>query len=137
MEADANPESAHVGLGQGAPMEDGPPVDMLHLRRYTLGDRRLEREILTLFIEHAPATIAAMKQAVSDSDWTNAAHSLKGSARAVGAWRIAMLAERAERIGGIGDRSACLRVMQNIEEAATEARDHISTLGEPGDPPAA
>ena len=36
------------------------PVDIKHLRRYTLGDQDLEREVLTLFINQLPSTIAAL-----------------------------------------------------------------------------
>ena len=97
MATDAHGQNAMRAPGTGTRSE--APVDLAHLRRFTLGDRRLEREVLTLFIEHAPVSIAAMRAALTDRDWTNAAHSLKGSARAVGAWRIATLAERAEQLG--------------------------------------
>jgi Hpt domain len=129
MAADANPESCqHVGAEEAPPQE--APVDLSHLRRYTLGDRRLEMEILGLFIEQAPLTVAALQRAGSDRDWVNAAHTLKGSARAVGAWSLAKLAERAERLGGICDRTACERMLHRIEQATAQARAQIVLLGE-------
>lgn len=115
--------------------DDAPTVagsiDLAHLRRFTLGDKRLELEILGLFIEQVPLTIDALKLARTDRDWTTAAHTLKGSARAVGAWRLAKLSERAERLGGTSDRSACELVLYDIEAAAAEARAHIAALGRP------
>jgi len=113
--------------GQGAP-QGSAPIDLAHLRRFTLGDHDLEMEVLGLFIEQAPLTIETMLQARSDREWQRAAHTLKGSARAVGAWRIAELAERAELIGGITDRQACERLLSHLGAAAEEARMHITSL---------
>jgi len=106
-------------------------IDLEHLRRYTLGDARLENEILWLFIGQAPTTIDALKQAQTNQEWVTAAHTLKGSARAVGAWRLAKLAEQAERLGGPQDRAACDSLLTQLEEAAAEARAHIVALGSP------
>ncbi len=72
------------------------PIDFDHLRRYTLGDAMLEREVLELFCRHAPVLLAALRDAGSERSWRDAAHSLKGSARAIGAWEVAKGAELAE-----------------------------------------
>ena len=109
----------------------GVPIDLDHLRRYTLGDARLELEILRLFIDQAPATVDALKRARTSKDWVRAAHTLKGSARAVGAWRLAKLAEQAERLGGPEDRVACGSILHQLDEAAAEARVHIVALAPP------
>jgi len=73
-----------------------PPIDFDHLRRYTFGDEKLEREVLELFCNHAPWLLAEMKAADCEAAWRNAAHSLKGSAMAVGAMEVAHAAEEAE-----------------------------------------
>lgn len=104
-------------------------IDLEHLRRFTLGDQQLEQEILALFIEQAPLTIKSLKRARTSRDWITSAHTLKGSARAVGAWRIAALAEQAESLGGPADRSACELVLRELEQAAHEVREHIGKLG--------
>lgn len=72
------------------------PVDLEHLRRFTCGDAALEREILSLFVGHGPQCLAALDAATSPQTWIAAAHSLKGSARAVGATHVANLAAAAE-----------------------------------------
>jgi HPt (histidine-containing phosphotransfer) domain-containing protein len=127
MTVDANGEEGRTS-GTAAASATQMPVDLGHLRRFTLGDRRLEIEILGLFIEQMPITLSALREAESDRDWVNAAHTLKGSSRAVGAWRLAKLAERAERLGGTSDRAACERALDHLEEAAGEARAHIEAL---------
>ena len=106
----------------------GPPIDLQHLGRYTLGDTELEREVLGLFAGQMPVTIDALKSASSDKDWHMAAHTLKGSGRAVGAWRLADLALQAERIGGIYDRRAVAKIVLQIEAAAAEAALYIRGL---------
>lgn len=115
--------------------DDRPPevaIDLTHLRRYTLGDRRLEFEVLKLFIDQVPVTLAALQQAATDRDWIRAAHTLKGSARAVGAWQLANIAERMERLGGLGDQAACDVLLRRIEHAADAARTQIAVLPKVG-----
>ena len=61
-------------------------IDEAHLRRMTLGDRSLEREVLEIF---ARQTILMLKRmtGVEPVFAANAVHTLKGSARGIGAWR--------------------------------------------------
>ncbi len=124
-----NPEAVSrgpaCGCQLGVPMQVDP-VDIKHLRRYTLGDVALEREVLTLFINQLPATISALGTAICDKDWKMAAHTLKGSGRAVGAWRIARIAEQAERTDFIQQPEQKAETMMLLEEAAAEARSFIS-----------
>jgi HPt (histidine-containing phosphotransfer) domain-containing protein len=106
------------------------PIDLKHLRRYTLGDNALELEVLELFLAQLPATIASLGSAASDRDWHIAAHTLKGSGRAVGAWRIARLAEQAERSKTWKSPNQRQQIMDLIEDAASEAQTFIkSTYG--------
>lgn len=99
-----------------------PAVDRKHLARYTLGDSALEDEILGLFLDQLPRTIDTLRRAATDMDWVRAAHTLKGSSRCVGAWRLARAGEQAERIGGIADRRSCQESIWRIETAAAEVR---------------
>jgi HPt (histidine-containing phosphotransfer) domain-containing protein len=102
------------------------PIDIQHLQRYTLGDQALEKEILQLFLAQLPETMAALRSATTERDWKTAAHTLKGSSRAIGASRIALLAQDAERLSS-GDRKACGDAISHLEEAVTEARTFIET----------
>lgn len=97
------------------------PVDLDHLRRYTLGDKALEDEVLGLFLAQLPETIAALRSAATERDWKMAAHTLKGSSRAVGAWRIARLAQQAEALVCSAEPEACSDAISKLEAAASEA----------------
>jgi HPt (histidine-containing phosphotransfer) domain-containing protein len=104
------------------------PVDLEHLARYTLGERVLEREILELFRTQSVLYLEQLRAALSDRDWRDAAHSLKGSARAVGAWRAAKAAERAEALQG--DVLTQLRTAQidEIDASLREAEAYIASV---------
>jgi HPt (histidine-containing phosphotransfer) domain-containing protein len=103
-----------------------PPIDRAHLGRYTLADPRLEKEILGLFVAQLPLTLEALRFAASDRDWRVAAHTLKGSARAVGAWHIAEIALEAEKLGGIADDTACAAMIARIEEAVSDVETYVA-----------
>ena len=103
-------------------------VDLQHLSRYTLGDQRLDKEILQLFLAQLPETIAALNTAKSERDWKIAAHTLKGSCGAVGAWRIARLAEDAEALPFGISREARGETLSRLEEAVSDARAYIYAI---------
>ncbi len=101
----------------------GPALDLVHLSRQTLGDHALEMELLVLFDRQvagfsvrllappAPAGVAARADLV---------HTLKGSARAVGAFALADAAdpyEAALRMGALDDVGLRDRVLAEIERA--------------------
>ena len=91
----------------------------------TLGDRGREREVLALFDRQATILVARMRAAPPGSV-TSVAHTLKGSARGVGAWRVAAAAEAVERASaGEGDLSAAIG---RLTAAADEARAVIAEL---------
>lgn len=101
------------------------PVDLAHLRRYTLGDKTLEDEVLQLFVAQLPETIASLRAATNQQEWRVAAHALKGSSRAVGAWRIATLAQEAEDLVCDAEPAACSDAISRLETAASEARAFV------------
>jgi len=72
------------------------PVDLVHLARQTMGDRDLEREVLGLFLSHCDVYLNDFKNAPDNQCRKQAAHRLKGSARSLGAWELAEIAELAE-----------------------------------------
>lgn len=120
--------AVQLNRGPVAGLDDGSvPLDHSHLSRYTLSDRSLELEILRLFLAQIPLTIESLKFASMDEDWVVAAHTLKGSARAVGVNRLAELGLEAEQLGGIGDREACSCLIAKIEAAAEEAKAYITS----------
>ena len=90
------------------------PIDLAHLSKQTMGDRDLEHEILGMFAEQAQAVrrqigSAEVKQRLF------LAHSLKGSARGVGAFAIAECACAIE--DSPTDRIVVKRLVRLIDEA--------------------
>lgn len=78
------------------------PVDLVHLSSQTMGDRDLEREVLGAFLAHADIYLDTWKTARNADARHRAAHSLKGAARGIGAWKLAEIAEKAEQKGFSG-----------------------------------
>ena len=72
------------------------PIDLDHLARMTLGDRSLECEVLALFDRQAGMLLGRMRDA-TPAAIAATAHTLKGSARGIGAWRVAQAAEALEQ----------------------------------------
>ncbi|MGB3447358.1 MAG: Hpt domain-containing protein [Xanthobacteraceae bacterium] len=65
---------------------DGP-IDLDHLRKMTLSDPALEREVLQLFVEQSGQLMLTLASLPENA--AALAHTLKGSARAIGAFRVA------------------------------------------------
>ena len=71
-------------------------LDRGHLGRYTMDNPALEREIIELFLQQLPVTLAGLKSAKSSGDWKLATHTMKGSAAAIGATCINLIAAELE-----------------------------------------
>jgi len=91
-------QSEDQSQGQSGSQLTGEPVDLAYLARFTLGNATLEREVLQLFAAQIPLYLEALHGARVRKAWREAAHSIKGSACAVGAWRLAGCAQYAERV---------------------------------------
>lgn len=102
---------------------DDRPIDLVHLARMTLGDRSLEREVLQLFDRQSALLIARMR-AAAPAGVAQIAHTLKGSARGIGAWRVARAAETVELAGDATIADA----LERLAAAADEARHVIADL---------
>ena len=87
---------------------DDGPIDFVHLKRMTLGDAGLEQEVLAMFAAQSAKLIATLAGLPKDSgehsgknagkDAPTLAHTLKGSARAIGAFGVADAAARLEAV---------------------------------------
>ena len=104
---------------------DDRPIDLVHLARMTLGDRSLEREVLQLFDRQATLLIARMRAAAPGGVAT-LAHTLTGSARGIGAWRVARAAEALE-LAGSADADLA-GALDRLAAATDEARAVIAEL---------
>lgn len=76
------------------------PIDLSHLYRQTMGDRHLQREVLKMFLRYSREQIERLQTAESMEARREAAHSLVGSAKGIGAFTIASIAAEIERAKG-------------------------------------
>jgi HPt (histidine-containing phosphotransfer) domain-containing protein len=103
---------------------DDGPIDLAHLARMTLGDAGLEREVLAMFSAQAVRLIGSLAELPADAGAL--AHTLKGSARAIGAFRVAESAESLEAALGHGDDVH--EALADLKEAIMQARAAIDEM---------
>ena len=104
-----------------APSDD--VIDLDHLGRMTLGERSLEREVLVLFGRQAEILLPRM-QGGSPTLAAATAHTLKGSALGIGAWRVARAAEAVE----LADAASMSAAVEALNGSIEEARAVIAGL---------
>jgi HPt (histidine-containing phosphotransfer) domain-containing protein len=102
------------------------PIDLVHLARMTLGERSLEREVLQLFDRQA-ALLMERIRAAAPQDIPALVHTLKGSARAIGACGVAHAAEVVEFMDRPAE-SDLRRSIAALGARAEEARAFIADL---------
>lgn len=99
--------SKSAGFGAAKPLKMTEPdkgtgapgaIDREYLARFTLGNEALEQEVLQLFAGQAPLYLQQLKSAKTAKEWSEAAHTIKGSAAAIGARHLTAVAEVAERL---------------------------------------
>lgn len=100
------------------PPESFEILDLNHLRRQTAGDGELEQELLSLF----EAQCARLRPLIGNPgphlQRADAAHTLKGSARAIGAWRLGSVADQLETaFRGRGAELEAPALVQQLDEA--------------------
>ena len=106
---------------------DDGPIDVAHLQRMTLGDTGLEREVLAMFSAQAVHLTAALASLPADAaDAAALTHTLKGSARAIGAFGVAEAAARLETlVKNGGDQSQALA---ELDDAVAQARLAVDAI---------
>ena len=98
-------------------------IDLAHLARQTLGDQSLEQEILRLFHTQSAIYGERVANACDRSSCQEAAHTLKGSARGIGAWSVASAAEKVEKAPRTDKGS-----IADLQQAIDETRSYINSL---------
>jgi HPt (histidine-containing phosphotransfer) domain-containing protein len=103
---------------------DDGPIDFEHLSRMTLGDAGLEQEVLAMFSAQSGKLIGAL--AAMPADAPALAHTLKGSARAIGAMAVADAAARLEAAIAAGcDPTSALA---DLDDAIAQTRAVIDAV---------
>lgn len=100
------------------------PVDLVHLAKYTMGNRELEHEVLSLFSKQSLIYLERLRNAADQQTWKEAAHTLKGSARGIGAWHVAEVVADLEQQDG-ADKD---RIVEDLCNCVEEANEFIENL---------
>lgn len=91
-------------------------IDFDHLNQYVGGDIDLTHEVFSLFKNQVDMLESSLDPAADDTVWEAVVHSIKGSARAVGAVRLAEICQKAEGLVGSNNRPGARDVaVANIE----------------------
>lgn len=91
-------------------------IDFDHLNQYVGGDEDLTAEIFGLFQNQVDMWGRMLVPEADDDTWMSVTHSLKGTAKAVGAVNLAELCEKAEAYIGDGNRPGLReKAVQDIE----------------------
>ena len=107
---------------------DDAPIDFEHLSRMTLGDPALESEVLTMFAAQSARLLDEL--AALPPGAGALAHTLKGSARAIGAFAVAEAAGRLEAaLGKAGEARAALDGLGDAVAAAQGAIEVFLSRG--------
>jgi HPt (histidine-containing phosphotransfer) domain-containing protein len=125
--------------GCGGSADDGPALDLVHLTRQCMGDRDLETEVLHQFRAQAATLIETLVLDGHSSSAAKAdiAHRLRGSALAIGAFRVAHAAAAVEasgRAGAQGDdegpkqAAELSQAIANLSNAVSQAAAEIDRL---------
>ena len=85
-------------------------IDFDHIKQYVGDDLELTKEVFGLFKNQVEMWSRGMVATADDDAWGAVMHSLKGSARAVGAHKLADLCDKGEAMigsaGGVETREA-------------------------------
>jgi HPt (histidine-containing phosphotransfer) domain-containing protein len=96
---------------------DGSAIDVEHLSRMTLGERSLEREVLALFDRQAEILLPRIR---AGAQIAGLAHTLKGSAASIGAFRVARAAAAVEQADDAGLAAAIDELGAALAETSAE-----------------
>lgn len=103
-------------------------LDMEHLEHHTFGDHSLRDELLDMFAGQLGQYLGALETSANHDDWLAAAHTLKGSAKAIGAIEISAICEVLEDVKPEGWRQQRKEPLSRLQTAADECRTFIAEM---------
>jgi CheY-like chemotaxis protein len=121
----ANPTRPDVAA---APLDTLPIWNASTLDQLVGGNPALHQRLLDKFLINAAKQVAMVEAAVQSGGIKQAiqvAHTLKSSARAVGAMRLGALCEQIETAGQAGDGPACSALIACLADTFAQAQDAI------------
>lgn len=99
-------------------MGDSPPINREYLTTMCGDDSEFEKELLDSYLEASPPVLASLRQGVEAGDAAvvrSAAHTLKGSSRAIGAEPVGAGCETLEEQARAEDLSGAAALLDVIE----------------------
>lgn len=103
-------------------MADGA-VDFEYLETFAAGDMAVVTDVLALFQGQAEGWMARLD--APGEGWRDLAHTIKGSARGIGATALGEVADRAER----GDASMAPELRTALADALAEIEGYLTRIG--------
>jgi len=101
----------------------GAAIDTEHLSRMTLGELSLQREVLALFDRQAEMLMPRIRQGAPGMAAASA-HTLKGSAVGIGAFKVARAVEQVEQ----ADHAEIAAAVDTLAVALDETKAEIARL---------
>ena len=108
--------------------------DPQYLEDMSGGDDEFVRDILSTFLETAVELVNGIQAAAQDSNVERAiyvSHTLKGSARSVGALALGDLCEELERLAKSNDMPSFQRVAPNVTKVFADLNGELSLVLRP------
>ncbi len=103
-------------------------IDFDHLSHYTAGDATVARDVLAIFRDQAGAWVDRLDPALTDKEWHDMAHALKGSARGIGAFEFARIAEAAEHLTGEGSQASRAPLLVHLRSELERVQAEITRV---------
>jgi HPt (histidine-containing phosphotransfer) domain-containing protein len=108
--------------------ESGEAIDIAHLSRMTLGEHSLKHEVLALFDRQADILLLRIRGG-APAVAAVSAHTLKGSAAGIGAFKVARAVEAVEQTQGFEARDAAVAAaIDTLAAVLEEAKAEIARL---------
>ena len=107
---------------------DSAVLDLEHLDHHTFNDSHLRDELLAMFAHQVAEQLALLSACNDHAEWLVATHTMKGSARAVGAWTICKVAENLEALPEISWREEKTAGLERLSEAIKDCLAAIDAL---------
>lgn len=115
-------------------MSNNPPLDEAAFAKlYHLGGDSFVLEMLGLFFDYVPDLLERARVGAEGGDLRAiemATHSLKSSARGVGATRLQEIATRIEKLAAQQEREALPALLRELNEAYAEVKPHLESRKE-------
>lgn len=105
-------------------------IDMAHFDEMTMGDNALKSEVLGLFRQQAEVWAKLLEPQNETPNWMVGAHTIKGSARSIGAWALADICDGAEVAAKTGPLSRDEKLMwrEQILQSLDNVLDAIARI---------